>query len=82
MVIPSPTQLAPLRDTLATLDRCVSPMCRQERTKNSPRAGPPTMDEGAVVEWRLPRGAGGLSGNGGEGGRRRGARKRLLWLAA
>ena len=42
MVLPSPTQLAPLRDTLATLDRCVSPMCRQERTKNSPRAGPPT----------------------------------------
>jgi len=36
MVLPSPTQLAPLRDKLATLDRCVSPMCRQEGTKNSP----------------------------------------------
>jgi len=29
-----------------------------------------TMDEGAGVAWRLPRGAGGLRGSGGEGGRR------------
>jgi len=28
-----------------------------------------TMDEGAGVAWRLPRGAGGLRGSGGEGGR-------------
>ena len=30
-----------------------------------------TMDEGAEVAWSLPRGAGGLRGSGGEGGRRR-----------
>jgi len=29
-----------------------------------------TMEEGAGVAWRLPRGAGGLRGSGGEGGRR------------
>jgi len=29
-----------------------------------------TMDEGAGVAWRLPRGAGGLCGSGGAGGRR------------
>ena len=29
-----------------------------------------TMDEGAGVAWRLPRGAGGLCGSGGGGGRR------------
>jgi len=43
MVLPSPTQLAPVRDTLASLDRCVSPMCRQEGTKKSPMARPPTV---------------------------------------
>jgi len=42
MLLPSPTQLAPLRDMLATLGRCVSPMCRQEGTKTSPGARPPT----------------------------------------
>jgi len=29
-----------------------------------------TMDEGAGVAWRLPRGAGELRGSGGKGGRR------------
>jgi len=42
MVLQSPKRLAPLRDSLATLDRCGSPMFRQEGTKTSPRARPPT----------------------------------------
>jgi len=49
MVLPSPTQLAPLRDMLATLNRCVSPICRQEGTKTSPST---TADDGQGLEWR------------------------------